>query len=228
MTKKNKYKRSGGFITCMFALSTLAAVWLLMLKLAVTAEQTVTEYQPTEFHSSPDIRLVEIVNPSVHTEKAAKIYDATIPATESPLRLAKVAVVDDLSFAEVEAVEPEWVYPLTDDELRLVALIAEKEDRNAMAEIAETILNRVLSPKFPDSVKEVIYQKRQFHTVRHINDNMTPSDGAVEAVIPVFKEGETRVNGAIFFAEKSVPKEKIARNLYLAAEAGSTRFYGQR
>ena len=66
---------------------------------------------------------------------------------------------------EPEAVE-EVQYPLTRDEIELIAQVtmaeAEGEPEEGKRLVIDTILNRVDSPCFPNSVYEVIYQPSQF------------------------------------------------------------------
>lgn len=62
--------------------------------------------------------------------------------------------------------EPEWVCPLTDEEVELIALLtmaeAEGEPEEGQRLVIDTVLNRVDSPYFPDTVHEVVYQKNQY------------------------------------------------------------------
>lgn len=121
----------------------------------------------------------------------------------------------------------QWRYPLTEAEIRLIALVAEREDRNAMEAVAEVILNRVESDKFPDTVEKVLYQKKQFTTILRIKSTDTPSQDAIDAVLSVYRDGECSVPEAIFFAEKSVNASKIARGLVLVKQIGGTNFFKQ-
>lgn len=62
-------------------------------------------------------------------------------------------------------------YPLsiTEDEINLIALVtmaeAEGEDEYGKRLVIDTILNRVNSEHFPDTVEEVIYQPYQFESM---------------------------------------------------------------
>ncbi len=71
---------------------------------------------------------------------------------------------------ETEVVEPpEPEYPLTDDEIRLIAQVTmaevENQSENCKRLVIDTILNRLDSTAFPDAVRDVIYAKNQFEVM---------------------------------------------------------------
>lgn len=67
---------------------------------------------------------------------------------------------------EVEPIASEPEYSLTQEEIELIALVtmaeAEGEPEEGQRLVIDTILNRVDGEHWPNSVKEVIYQKNQF------------------------------------------------------------------
>ena len=69
---------------------------------------------------------------------------------------------------DIEVIDT-YEYPLTDEEIELIALVtmaeAEGESEYGKRLVIDTILNRVDHDKFPDSVEEVIYQPSQFSSV---------------------------------------------------------------
>mgnify|MGYP000249449669 FL=1 len=69
----------------------------------------------------------------------------------------------------VETSPPEEVFPLTQEEIELIALVtmaeAEGECEYGQRLVIDTILNRVDDPHFPDTVHEVVYQKNQFSSM---------------------------------------------------------------
>ena len=63
--------------------------------------------------------------------------------------------------------EPQSMYDkLTDEEINLIEVVIQHEVGGLSAEykrlIAELIYNRIISSEFPDSVREVLYQRNQF------------------------------------------------------------------
>lgn len=76
------------------------------------------------------------------------------------------------SFSLSATEEPEedvWPYPITQDEIDLIALVtmAEAEGETELGKrlVIDTILNRVDSEHFPDTVNDVIYQRSQFSSM---------------------------------------------------------------
>lgn len=65
--------------------------------------------------------------------------------------------------------EPEWVCPISDDEVWLLGLVcvAESEDQSEEGKrlVIDTVLNRVESDEFPDTIEDVVYQKSQFSSM---------------------------------------------------------------
>ena len=76
---------------------------------------------------------------------------------------------EETIFIEPEPVEPiEEVY-LSEDELELIAIItmaeAENQPEYGQRLVIDTILNRVDSPEFPNTIRDVIYSPNQFTCV---------------------------------------------------------------
>ena len=76
---------------------------------------------------------------------------------------------EETIFTEPEPVEPVQEIYLSEDELELIAIItmAEAEDQPEYGQrlVIDTILNRVDSPKFPNTIHDVIYSPNQFTCV---------------------------------------------------------------
>lgn len=66
-------------------------------------------------------------------------------------------------------VEPEPEYPLTEEEINLIAQVtmaeAESQSEYCLRLVIDTILNRVDSSKFPGTVHDVIYARNQFEVM---------------------------------------------------------------
>lgn len=100
--------------------------------------------------------------------------------------------------------EPEAVISVTDDERNLLARLVEAEARSEPYEgkvgVAIVVLNRVLSEKFPNDIRSVIYQKGQFSPVSNGSINCNPSEESYQAV----DEAVRRINagntlGSLYF-----------------------------
>ena len=87
---------------------------------------------------------------------------------------------------------------LTDDEKSLLAAILaleadyDTEGFDGQKAVVEVVFNRVLSDKWPNTVKEVIYQKGQFSTVKYLKKPYNiPGEHEDDAISEVLRETET-------------------------------------
>lgn len=93
------------------------------------------------------------------------------------------------------------VSPYTDDEIYLMALVtvaeAEGECEYGQRLVIDTILNRVDSEKFPDTVNDVVYQKNQFTSMWNGRiDRCTVTDYFIQLVKD---ECQNRSNSEVVF-----------------------------
>lgn len=101
----------------------------------------------------------------------------------------KVVAVEEVNEPEVieEVVEPDL--PYTDSEIELIALVtvAEAEGESELGKrlVIDTVLNRVESEGFPDTVEEVIYQPYQFSSMW---DGRTDRCTVTDDIIKLVKE----------------------------------------
>lgn len=98
-----------------------------------------------------------------------------------------------------ESTDPE--VQLTKDEIELIALVtmaeAEAEPVEGQRLVIDTILNRVDSPYFPDTVHDVIYQKNQFTSMT--NGRVDRCYIREDLVNLVYEELESRYNSEVVF-----------------------------
>lgn len=131
-----------------------------------------------------------------------------------------------------------WKYELSDKDyevlLRIVEAEAGGEDETGKLLVANVVLNRVESEKFPDTVEEVVFQKKgkcyQFSPVGNGRyDSVCISDETYEAVERAL-QGEDLSEGALYFvAEKYADPEKLEwfhTKLTLLFSHGGHNFYG--
>lgn len=90
---------------------------------------------------------------------------------------------------------------LTDEEINLIALVtmaeAEGESEYGKRLVIDTILNRVESSKFPNTVHKVIYQKSQFSSMWNGRvDKCFVMDSIRELVI---EEAQSKANSEVLF-----------------------------
>lgn len=96
-----------------------------------------------------------------------------------------------------------YIIPITDEELdllqRLVEAEAGAEPYLGKVAVAAVVINRVLSPDFPNTVRDVIYQPNQFQPVKNGKINQVkPSEETISAVFAALK-GVDPLRGSLYF-----------------------------
>ena len=113
--------------------------------------------------------------------------DAVPEATPEPTKAPSVNIPSSGSY--------------TSRDLELLAKIVTKEANKSHLQgciaVANVILNRINSSKFPNTVEDVVYQKNQFSTSGL--DSKTPSSTAIEAVTAVFVNGQTVLPSNVYY-----------------------------
>ena len=98
--------------------------------------------------------------------------------------------------------EPKEVISITNDELYLLSKLVSSEARGESYEgqvaVAAVVINRVLDSRFPDNIKDVIYQKNAFSVVNNGEIYKSPTDSAYKAAREALY-GSDPTSGAIYF-----------------------------
>ncbi|MEG1409247.1 MAG: cell wall hydrolase [Terrisporobacter sp.] len=98
--------------------------------------------------------------------------------------------------------EAKEVISITNDELYLLSKLVSSEARGESYEgqvaVAAVVINRVLDPRFPTDIKEVIYQKNAFSVVNNGEIYKEPTDSAYKAAREALY-GSDPTSGAIYF-----------------------------
>lgn len=91
---------------------------------------------------------------------------------------------------------------LTKSDINLMAKVVFAESKGepytGKIAVASVILNRVVSPNFPNTIKEVITQKNAFSCVVNGTINVTPNNDSYNAVIDAI-QGSDPTNKALYF-----------------------------
>ena len=91
--------------------------------------------------------------------------------------------------------------------------------------VGNVVLNRVASPRFPDTVYEVIFQRGQFSPVANGSINLTPNEQSVVAA-KLCLDGANTVGNALYFLNPRVsPNSWASRNRPLVATIGAHAFF---
>lgn len=122
--------------------------------------------------------------------------------------------------------KPRW----TEEEAQMLVTLAmaeaEGEDIIGKALVIMTVLNRVDSKSFPNSIEGVIFQKDQFSPVKpgHRYYKVTPSEECWEALALV-ESGWDESQGALYFERNTTKSTWHSRNLVELFNHGNHTFY---
>lgn len=147
-------------------------------------EQTITSYIP-EIHT-------------IHTINITKPEDKS---------LELVHIEQTVATSKPDTV-PELKIEYSDDELDLLARLVRAEAENEPIEgkiaVACVVLNRVESPSFPDTIRNVIYARGQFQPVRNGAINKPADDESIKAVRAALSEKRQIAGKSLFFYNPSI------------------------
>ena len=172
------------------------AILLLINLIVVAALLNVTGLRINHIMSTPAFKLM--------------IKDALMPEEQTSHGSLTRAVASNQRIIDVAVMEKEWKYEISEEDyqvlLRIVEAEAGGEDTEGKMLVAGVVLNRVASEDFPDSVKEVVFQRSngtaQFSPVYSGRyDRVRISEDTVEAVERVLC-GEDLTEGALYFAAR--------------------------
>lgn len=104
---------------------------------------------------------------------------------------------------------------------RIAVAEAENTDAYTMAYIMQTVLNRVNSPEFPNTVESVVKQKGQFSTYPDKYNKSSPNELSKQAydLLPELENKEQ------LYFENTVPGSWQSSNLQLVFKYNSLSFY---
>lgn len=156
----------------------------------------------------------------------------TVPTIQTNSNSSNINVKDEFDVI----VYPEFTYSkdwdYEDSYLLAKIAMAEAEGRSTQTKtlIVMTVLNRVWSDEFPDTIKEVIFQEYkgvyQFTPIANGRwDRVEPNDDCWEAVQIVMEAKYDYSGGALYFESCSNPDNWHSRNLEFLYESDGMRFY---
>ena len=117
------------------------------------------------------------------------------------------------------------------EDLKLLAKLIHAEARGECFEgqvaVGAVILNRLESPHFPKTIKEVIYQKSnrvyQFSPVGDGSINLEPDERAIQAAVQAVS-GEDPTGGALFFYNPEISGDRWIKTLPVVTKIGNHVF----
>lgn len=113
------------------------------------------------------------------------------------------------------------------EDIELLARIIHAEARGESFEgqvaVGAVVLNRVRHPSFPKTIKEVIYQPGQFTAVSDKQILLEPNEKAYLAAQAAL-EGQDPSNGAIFYYNPKIAKDKWIKTRSTVSVIGNHQF----
>ncbi|WP_010281390.1 cell wall hydrolase [Bacillus timonensis] len=151
-----------------------------------------------------DLDLI-IVGQHIHTEghdNSPKLFiGMNVEKKEEVVVATQETVKEEKVVTEVKSVSTN--YNFSTDELDLLARIvraeAQAEPFEGKVAVAAVVLNRVESPKFPNTIRDVIYQRGQFQPVRNGAINKPADEESKKAVRAALTEMRHIAKEALFF-----------------------------
>lgn len=177
----------------------------------------------TAFGVSTIVNAEEVENVKIETEYVRSIEETK----EEVIVLETLEEVEEESYEVDETLEEESKKEMSDDEKYLLAKIAMAEAEGCSLRtkelVIETVLNRVKSDKFPNTIEEVIFQKNQFTpTFDGRWNKVEPNEDCWKAVENVLSAG---VKEEVLYFESCKGDSWHSRNLELVCQEDSLRFY---
>lgn len=167
--------------------------------------------------------------------------DNTLADISSKHSLTQAQVVKRNGFSSKESIEPGMklaviipsvldnkAEPYTEAEYNLLAKLVQVESGyegyEGQLAVANVILNRVKSSKFPSSIKEVIYSGKQFPPAHNgLLDRSKPNDSVLRATKDALN-GKNNVEDAVYFYNPKYSKGSYWSSLTVVCTIGNHRF----
>ena len=189
--KKDRFSQ---WLKAIVAIAVICGGALLVKSAAPSAEAVGTE--------KPELLVIE------------RPYCEYVPIPE-PVRVVIPVQVEKAIYIEVPGIASEcaerWKgITITPQEKWLMACLAWREARGegilGMRLVLEVVLNRVLSPHFPNTVMEVLYQPGHFTPSGEALEleDITPTDAQFEALDLVLSETPITEEDVVFFAQSPI------------------------
>ncbi|WP_068615117.1 cell wall hydrolase [Paenibacillus tuaregi] len=185
-------------------------------------------------HQLPKSAVVGIPLKSKMIQQHQLLKEQQVPAVP---KLDKTIPPKQIFFTKTALLKPEdqakstWKYALSDEELLLLQKIvmaeAEGEPYEGKVAVANVVLNRLRSANYPDTIKEVIYQKHQFSPVRNGRlKRVKPNKDTVRAVTEaLYGRKEVSDDTYYFLSIKLASDLTVARTQKKTKQIGNHTFY---
>lgn len=121
---------------------------------------------------------------------------------------------------------PQPIAPSEDEKLlaRIINAEAGNQPYDGKLAVGNVIMNRVKSPQFPNSIKEVIYQSKQFSSVSNGSINKEPNVESIQAAKDVINGKKILNDDVLFFYEPNIATDSWIRTRKVVTKIGQHVF----
>ncbi|WP_340021597.1 cell wall hydrolase [Paenibacillus sp. FSL K6-1096] len=212
----------------------LSAGWLSPEKLERTAPAKPAAVQPK---AKPKPAAVSITSPVQAKAKASKQAAKGTTSANAKQAVTQQHPPATLFFSRTELLsqdqraEATWSYAVSEEDLHLLQKIvmaeAEGEPYKGKVAVANVVLNRLRSANFPDTIREVIYQKRQFSPVANGRlKRVKPNKDSIRAVDAALRGVKEVTDDTYFFLSLTLAQDlTVHHSRTLAKTIGNHTFY---
>lgn len=133
--------------------------------------------------------------------------------------------------SQEQRAEAAWSYAVSEEDLHLLQKIvmaeAEGEPYKGKVAVANVVLNRLRSANFPDTIREVIYQKRQFSPVANGRlKRVKPNKDSIRAVDAALRGVKEVTDDTYFFLSLTLAQDlTVHHSRTLVKTIGNHTFY---
>lgn len=189
----------------------LASVCAAMLVLVFTLEGIAREEE------KPD--------PLVDTVAGMEMPETDTPTEREPEEIPGACIRTGQE-EESPEVEPAVILEVADEEILMKVAMAEAEGESTKGKalVILTVLNRMESDDFPDTVAEVVFQDNQYSPVSDGRYETAMPDDDCVAALGLVESGWDESMGAMYF-ENAGRDSWHSRNLEFLFQEGNHRFY---
>jgi N-acetylmuramoyl-L-alanine amidase len=107
---------------------------------------------------------------------------------------------------------------------KIIQVEAGYESYESQLAVGSVIMNRVNDPRFPNTIREVIYHPGQFPPAHNgLLDKSNPNESVLRAALAIMN-GENNVVGALYFYNPKVTSGSFWDSLTLVKEIGNHRY----
>lgn len=222
----SRLTRYAGAVTIIVALTWLLAAKQVEASTSWGNDNNLTSYKCMLCYTvRPGDTLYKIAR--VHNVSLAKLME-TNKLRDSLIRPGDVLLVPD-RFSELPAVISRG--GISREDLLLLARLIHAEARGesftGQVAVGAVILNRLASPGFPKTIREVIFQKDnnvfQFSPVQDGSIYLEPDETAINAALEALA-GRDPTNGALFFYNPHTATDRWIRTLPVMTRIGNHVF----